>query len=253
MALGITGFYTGFAGGTPGGIGGNSTSNTTGRTPGGYSVATMVAVGFDSSNGFVFKPISGLKVGDTVLSYIMPTLTGTDVPYNPLIDNWQTAHYSLTGLIASSSSTGNLVSGVVTNIGKSVVSGSLVIASDNIGIGTGINITLEQPIFIATGNTISSVSAYTGKFLDGNTIFNSIFAPHFSGSSATTSAFFVYQTTFGGQFRFDLNEGLFFSHFNSNTGLFYYINVQPYNTFFITPVTINQFEAVLVHNSLYNY
>lgn len=249
MTLPITGLYTGYAGGTPGGIGGDSTSNVTGKTPGGFGTGTLIAVGFDSSNNMIFKSITGMKVGDTIISYIFPPLTGTDLPYNSLIDNWQTTHYSLTGLLFPPNVSGNFSSGYITNIGSSIISGYTKI--DKGDVTNPLEITFEQPIFMFTGT--STPSFLTGRFIDGKTFYTGVVFKDVIGGSV--DAELLQCSNIAGTlrlFREPINETTFPALFG--TGRFYYLDTKPYNTFFVTNTgLIIPIGGYLAHNSLYSY
>lgn len=254
MALGITGFYTGIGGGQPGGLGGGSTNNITGRTPGGYGTGTLVGVGFDANNHLVYRQITGLKVGDSIVSFQMPLLTGNNLPYNSSIDNWDTCHYTQTGLLANSSFTGNFTSGFITNIGSSLVSGYTTLLS-NFMPGQ-IDISYEQPIYLSTGTDVNFL-AYTGKFFQSSVISKYLIFTGFSFTGPPLSYFCIY----GNNSNIPMVKDGILNGFNQSlnqsqaTGTFYYLQTSPYNLFFVNSsqgAAGNRF-GILTHNSLYNY
>ncbi len=128
MAPSITGtyFYTGV-----GGIGGiGAVSNESGRLPGGF--------GSGNSNVLVgdgYTPISSLRTGDTVTSYILKKGTVGDSDFNYTGDNWSS--YKSASYFMSP------VSGVVSRINKSTV-------NNYIRINDMFNLTPEQPVFVVT-------------------------------------------------------------------------------------------------------
>lgn len=255
MSLGITGLWTGYAGGTPGGIGGNSIFNITGKTPGGYGTGTFVAVGFNNDGSLIFKPISSLTTGQTVISYIFPPLTGADLAYNSLIDNWKTTHYSLTGLLSPINVSGNFTSGIITNIGSSVINEYVKIdkGSDFSNLTT---ISIEQPIFMFTGKATNGPALLTGRFIDGKTFYTGMVFPTAFGGDVDAELL-VININFAGIPQLGRRpltlDTVLPPPSTAGTGRFYYLETKPYNNFFITTTGVYSSEGFLTHNSIYNY
>lgn len=250
MSPPLTGLYSGVTGGLPGGGGGNSTNNVTGKQPGGFGTGTLIAVGFDNNYNLVYEPITGLTVGQTVVSFIFPVLSGQDVYYDPVVDNWQTTHCSFSGLIYNTipsqifgeNLSGFFGSGVITQIGSSIKSGFI-----NFGSAVGkdsLSTTFEQPLFLITGTNTANT---TGYFIGPLPISGSVFHGNPPVIAALEYSPFPFASP---PIPPMLGGGRILSAFiTESTGTFYYLEVKPFNTFFIG----STFAAGLAHNSIFNY
>lgn len=152
MSIPLTGLnYTGMGGGatspTQGGVGGQALYNYTGNVAGGFSGNTNIMVGDDTfGGGFVqFRAISGLKIGDTVVSVTIagtPDTNTINFDYNA--DNWRQARLSAFPITTTSSVT----SGVITKINARPVSSYQKITYTGANLRTGILYLDSRQVFL---------------------------------------------------------------------------------------------------------